>query len=153
MRKRIVPAISLDAALHDQWLDLEDMAEVHVSSEEQSHPIEAALLPDHGEGWRASEPGRQTIQIIFDSPQDLAQIRLVFVEERFSRTQEFALRWAATRDEARREIVRQQYNFTPVSSEVEVYTVNLRGVKILELEIVPAIQGEGHASLAELRLR
>src|SRR5437762_13309032 len=102
MRKRIVPAISVHAALHDQWLDLEGIAEVHVTSEEQSHPIEAALLPGQGKGWRASEPGRQTIQIIFDSPQDLAQIRLVFVDERFARPEECSLRGAATGEEPRR---------------------------------------------------
>ena len=53
-----------------------------------------------------------------------------------------------------KEILRQQFNFTPGSSEVENYTVLLKHVKILELEINPAINDpSAFATLAELRIR
>jgi hypothetical protein len=152
MRKRITPSISVRSALHGEWLDLEGLAEIEVTSEHPIHPIEGALLPGMGPGWRAAQSGKQTLRITFDSPQDLRLIHLVFIEDQCYRTQEFVLRWAGAPDEPRIEIVRQQYNFTPTSSEVEDFAVELRGVKLLELEITPSIDGNGCASLAELRL-
>ena len=49
MRKRIVASPAREtASLDDDWLDLESLAEVEVTSEDAAHPIEAALLPGHG---------------------------------------------------------------------------------------------------------
>jgi len=154
MRKRIDPVISEPSRVPPQdWLDLERLAEVEITSEDHAHPIEAALLPGGGSGWRASQPGRQTLRILFNEPQDLRQIHLVFTEEHRARTQEFVLRWSLGDHQPLEQIVRQQYNFTPSSREVEDYTVELNGVKRLELEINPSIgHGDLHASLTELRL-
>jgi hypothetical protein len=156
LRKRIDPAISKALPLQQEgWIDLEAEAEVEVTSEDPAHPIEAALLPGEGPGWRAAEPGPQTIRILFDRPRDLRLIHVVFTEESTSRTQEFVLRWSAGHDRATREIVRQQYNFSPVSSEVEDYSVTLHGAKLVELEVNPSVDGRGdvHAQLTELRFR
>jgi hypothetical protein len=154
MRKRIDTVISEPAPLPPQdWLDLESLAEVHITSEDHTHPIEAALLLGGGSGWRASQTGRQTLRILFNEPQDLRQIHLVFTEEHRARTQEFVLRWSLGDHQPLEQIVRQQYNFTPSSREVEDYTVELNGVKRLELEINPSIgHGDHYASLMELRL-
>ena len=54
-----------------------------------------------------------------------------------------------------REVVRQQWVFHPKGSthETEDYRVDLSGVMILELAIVPDIAGgDAAASLAEMRL-
>ena len=54
-----------------------------------------------------------------------------------------------------REIVRQQYIFSPpeTNQEIEDYCVKLDRVIALELEIVPDISGgRAYASLAEMRL-
>jgi hypothetical protein len=51
--------------------------------------------------------------------------------------------------------VRQQWNFSPPNTvrEVEDYRVDLSGVTVLELVIVPDISRESaHASLKSLRL-
>jgi hypothetical protein len=46
MQKRIVGRAQQEAALPDQdWLNVERLADVEVSSEDAEHPIEAALLP------------------------------------------------------------------------------------------------------------
>lgn len=156
MRKRVVGAVPREAARPGEaWLDLELLARVEVTSEERAHPIEAALLDGAGSGWRAAEPGAQTIQLIFDVPQRLTRIRLVFVERETARTQEFVLRWSSDGGRSFRDIVRQQWNFTPPGTmrEVEDYRVDLSAVTALLLEIVPSISGgEARASLAELRL-
>ena len=56
---------------------------------------------------------------------------------------------------ALREIVRQQYNFSPPGNtrELEDYFVDLEAMTMLELQINPDISGGGvHASLEQLRL-
>jgi hypothetical protein len=65
------------------------------------------------------------------------------------------LRWLPEGRQSRREIVRQQYTFSPpaTNQEIEDYSVKLDGVIGLELEIVPDISGGGaNASLAQMRL-
>ncbi len=156
MRKRTIHDDSQDVSAADQrWLDVDRLAQVEITSEDSAHPIESALLPDAGPGWQAAGPGQQTIRLLFDAPVRLRHIRLVFDEARQPRTQEFALRWLPDGGQSYRELVRQQYNFSPpgTTREVEDYTVNLDGVTRLELTIVPDISGgEARASLARLQL-
>jgi len=136
-------------------LNVEHLAQVEVTSEAAAHPIESALIPGAGPGWRAEEPGQQTVRLLFDEPQRVRHIRLLFQEDERQRTQEFVLRWSSDGGQSYREIVRQQYNFSPPgsTSECEDYDVNLDRVTALELAIVPDISGAPVcASLAELRL-
>lgn len=135
------------------WLSLSDAIEVELTSEDPERPIERALLFHETEGWRATTPGRQTISLIWAAPIQLKRVRLVFEEREHARTQEFVLR-ASTRD-GDREIVRQQFTFSPPGTAVESeeYVANLDGVTRLELEIVPAIGGGGAvATLKEWRV-
>ena len=63
-----------------EWLDLESIARAEVSSEDSQHPIESAFKHGESLGWRASQPGVQTIRLLFDEPKDLRQIVLRFSE-------------------------------------------------------------------------
>lgn len=55
MRKRIMTPGPRGPAAGDQdWLNVEALAEVEISSEDAAHPIESALLPGGGSGWRAA---------------------------------------------------------------------------------------------------
>ncbi|MCI0664783.1 MAG: hypothetical protein L0220_27285, partial [Acidobacteria bacterium] len=140
MRKRIIsPAPQENAPPEEDWLNLEDLAQVEFTSEDAEYPIETALLPGTGSGWRAAQAGEQTIRLNFDRPQQLNRIRLLFLEPDAVRTQEFTLRWSPDGGQSFREIVRQQWNFSPpdATREVEDYRVELSGVTILELTIVP----------------
>lgn len=156
MRKRIINPVQQDT-LHPErnWLDIEKIALVEVSSEATEYPIEAALLPDKISGWRASDSGKQMIRLIFDYPQQLEWIKLSFEELAVERTQEYTLRWSADNGESYQEIVRQQWNFSPEgsTSQIEEYHVQLTSVTTLELIITPDI-GERNcvASLTQLRL-
>jgi hypothetical protein len=156
MRKRIITQVPKDAARLDEgWLNVEHLARVEVTSEDAANPVESALLPGTERGWRAAQPGEQTIRLIFDQPQRLKHIRLVFEEGTCERTQEFVLRWSPDGGVSYREIVRQQWNFSPAGTvkEVEDYRVELSGVTVLELTIVPNKGGgEARASLEQLRL-
>lgn len=156
MRKRIISQEPPVASVDDRdWLDLEPRVQVELTSEDARHPIEAALAMQGGAGWRAQQPGKQTIRLRFDEPQDIRRVRLEFEENERARTQEFVLRWSPDGGVSWNEIVRQQYNFSPPDSscEVEDYMVNLDGLTLLELTVIPDISaGEAHASLARLRL-
>ena len=126
-----------------------------MTSEEDGYPIEFALLGDEKHGWRAASAGTQTIRLIFDEPQELRRIWLVFEDTENTRTQEFVLRWSPATGNSFREIVRQQWNFSSAGSvrEIEDYAVELSAVKVLELIIVPDQSGGAtRATLASLRL-
>ena len=144
MRKTIVPRESSSGMETGQgWLDLGNLAQVEITSEDPSHPIESALQPDGGAGWLAAEPGPQVLRLLFDQPQSIRRVYLEIEEKERPRTQEFVLRWSADNGKTYRELVRQQYNFHPpgAMSEKEEYTVNLSGVTALELEIQPDVMG------------
>ena len=128
---------------------------VEVTSEDNDFPVESALVSGETPGWRAAMPGTETIRLIFDQPQKLKQISLVFEENETTRTQQFVLRWSSDGGTSFREIVRQQWNFrTPETvREVEEYQVELSNVTVLELIIVPNMSGgAARASLKSLGL-
>jgi hypothetical protein len=156
MRKRIIaPVEQKDAAVDQHWLNLEELVEVELTSEDAAWPIESALLPAGRSGWRAAGPGAQTIRLVFANPQHIRRIWLSFVETDTERTQEYVLRWSPDGGESFREIVRQQWNFSPqgATCETQEHHVDLPAVTVLELSIIPDIsEGEAIASLAQLRL-
>jgi hypothetical protein len=157
MRKRVItPTPQKSIQLHDEgWMDLDRVASVEVTSEQKDYGIESALVSGETRGWRAASPGTQTIRLLFDQPQRLRRISLVFEENEIKRTQEFVLRWSADGGRSFREIVRQQWNFSPPNTirEVEEYPIELSDVTVLELIVVPDISREAaRASLKSLRL-
>jgi F5/8 type C domain len=122
----------------DQWLNLEELASVEVSSEDPSYPFEDALHGAVRGGWKAAAPGPQAIRLTFDQPQSIRRIRLEFREDGPERVQEFAL-YAMTANQARKEVLRQQWTFSPGGStqEIEDYPVELADVTAIELQIDP----------------
>jgi hypothetical protein len=156
MRKRLITPIPQDVPLDEIWLNLDGAAVVEVTSEDMDYPVESALVSGQKRGWRSADAGAQTIRLVFDKSQALKRIALVFEENEIERTQEFTLRWSPDGGRSFREIVRQQWNFSPPNSirDVEEYRVELSGVNVLELVIVPDISGGvARASLKSLRLR
>jgi F5/8 type C domain len=154
MRKVIIAPVRYDKVLPTEiWLNLDELATVHVTSEQPSYPIESAFTPD-GVGWRAASNGTQTIRLVFDEPQKITRIWLMFEETENARTQEFVLRWSPDRGQTFHEIVRQQWNFGSDSArETENYNVELSGVTVLELIIMPDNRGgQAKASLMGMRL-
>jgi hypothetical protein len=156
MRKRITSHETHGASPSDQnWLDLQSVAQVELTSEDATHPIESALIPGAGSGWRAAQSGEQTIRLLFDEPQRIKRIRLAFQEDEEDRTHEFVVRWSADGGRSYQEIVRQQYNFSPPANtrELEEYAVDLDRVTTLELSIVPNISGgNSRASVAQFHV-
>jgi hypothetical protein len=156
MRKRLItPTPESIQTRGESWLDVEGQAVVEVTSEDKNYPIESAFVSGAAQGWRAAAPGSQTIRLVFDQPQRLRCISLVFEENETARTQEFVLRWSPDGGRSIKDIVRQQWNFSPPGAvrEVEEYQVDLSGVTALELIINPNIGGgTARASLKNFSL-
>ena len=90
MRKRpITPTPETVRPRAEGWLDVDRAAIVEISSEEKDYSVESAFASEETQGWRAAESGQQTIRLVFDQPQRLKQISLVFEEKEMPRTQEF----------------------------------------------------------------
>ena len=175
MRKQVAGPAKIGARDADgqSWLDLESIASVELTSENPDFPIEDALTGHYGvkqagrghacRGWSAGANGPQTITLRLDHPQTIHKVRVRFSEPENERWQEFALRCLIAGDGSSggsgqtewREIVRQQWTFSPLGSieETEEYMVNLPGVTALELWIDPD-RGRNRirATLAELRV-
>lgn len=158
MRKSIVsPSPVAATPIRDLWRDLVRIARVEITSEDEAFPIEHALGKTETTGWRASGTGPQIIRMHFDEPITIHRIHLHFVEKSTERSQEFAI-FAGSGTELR-EVVRQQFTFSPGGSteETEDYTVSLDGVTVMELKIDPdrshdPSQSQSYASLQSLRL-
>ena len=141
MRKRLITPTPQDIpAPNEEWL----------------YPVESALVSGETEGWRAADSGTQTIRLVFGVPQRIRRIWLVFEETEAERTQEFVLRWFSDGGHSFREIVRQQWNFSPPETirEIEDYQVELSDVTVLEIIISPdkSRGAPARASLKSLRL-
>lgn len=157
MRKRIISNSILEEqgkSTVQKWINIEELVEVEISSEDEAHPIESALLSGSVSGWRAVDSGEQTIRLVFNRPQSIKIIMLKFEELSIERTQEYILCWSNESGQSH-EIVRQQWNFSPngATNEIENHHVELSDVKDLELTINPDISGgNALASLRELRI-
>ena len=158
MRKSIVsPSNAAATPIGELWRDLERIARVEISSEDESFPIEHALSRTVTGGWKAATTGPQLIRLHFDEPLAVKRLQLHFVDKTSERSQEFAV-FAGAGAELK-EIVRQQWSFSPQGSteEIEEYTVNLSGITTLELKIDPdrshdPKQSQSYASLQSLKL-
>jgi hypothetical protein len=158
MRKSIVsPSTTTASPISDLWRDLERIARVEISSEDEKFPIEQALGKKATTGWRAATTGPQLIRLHFDEPLTIKRLQLHFVDKISERSQEFAL-YAGAGAELK-EIVRQQWTFSPSGSteEIEDYAENLSGITTLELRIDPDRShdpkaSKEYASLQSLKL-
>src|SRR5438477_11832584 len=110
MRKQVfTPTPQGIRATNVGWLGLDRAASFEVTSEEKNYGIDSALVSGETQGWRAASPGTQTIRLLFDQPQRLRRISLVFEESETERTQEIVLRWSPDGGHSFREMLRQRW--------------------------------------------
>ena len=158
MRKSVIAGSTAGSVVGpESWLDLDAIARVEITSEDVNLPIEDALGKTATTGWRAAGTGPQVVRLLFDAPQAVQRIQLHFVEGAKERSQEFSV--YAGSDAELREVVRQQWTFSPhgATEEIEDYTVDLHGVTTLELRIDPDRShdpklSQSYASLQSMRL-
>ncbi len=104
----------------------------------------------------AGEPGEQTLILAFDTPQAIRRVALEVEETEVARTQELQLAISTDGGTNYREVVRQEYNFSPPGAmfEREDWAVQVEGVTHLRLVIKPDKGGKPcRATITSLILR
>jgi hypothetical protein len=142
LRKQIIrpsPATSNHKAGE---IDIAAVATVLVTSEDAEHPIDHAFDDRRGQGgsrWVAGDLGDQTVVLAFDAPQAIRRVALEVEEPEVARTQELQSAISCDGGRTYRELVRQEYNFSPPGTtfEREDWAVNAEGVTHLRLVIEP----------------
>ncbi len=158
LRKQIIkPHLVIPDATSGE-IDIAAVATVHVTSESPEHPVDHVFDDDRGPGgtrWIAGEPGEQTMTLAFDAPQTINQILLEVDEPEVARTQELQLSFSCDGGRTYRELLRQEYNFSPAGTTLgrEKWTVSAQGVT--HLRIVKPDKGDKpcRATLTSLVLR
>ncbi len=139
-------------------LDIAGCATVAYSSEDAAHPIENLLDDRTGAGgtYWASERFNTTEQLVveFDAPQSISRLVYEIEETRLERTQETRIEVSSDHGHAYRQLVVQEYAFSPQGAtfEREDLRLNAAGVTHLRLTLVPNKSGSGKATLTSLRL-
>jgi hypothetical protein len=159
LRKQIIRAPALTAVPTPDEIDIAAVATVLVTSETATHPVEHAFDSHRGPGgsrWVAGEPGEQTLILAFDAPQAIRRVILEVEEPEVARTQELQLALSTDGGRAYREVLRQEYNFSPPGTtfEREDWAVTAEGVTHLRLVIRPDKGGRPcRATVTSLVLR
>jgi hypothetical protein len=158
LRKQVVPQRASDSVSLEGEISIADVATVQVTSEESDHPIDNVFDDNRGPGgsrWIAAGPGVQTLILLFDRPQAIRRIGLEVEELEVSRTQELTVSVSSDGGRTYRELVRQEFNFSPpgTSFERERWSTPAGAVTHLRLEIKPDKGGRlGRATLTSLAL-
>ena len=156
LRKQVIPKPSLGPIPLEGEISIANVATVQVTSEETDHPIDNAFDPIRGPGgsrWIAGALGEQSVTLVFDRPQTIRQIGIEVEELAVSRTQELSLSASSDGGRTYRELIRQEFNFSPpgTSFERELWSVSADAVTHLRLEIKPDKGGHvGRATLTSL---
>ena len=140
--------VSHSAAPAVEWLDLETRAAVTITARGE-RLVRARSL------WSAACPGEQMIEIRFHHPTPVRRLRVVTTETEQSRTQEMSVWVSLHRGERHHHVLRQQFNFSPdgATEDVEEYTLDLEDVSVIQLRIVPSVDGRpATARVSELRV-
>jgi hypothetical protein len=159
LRKQIIKPSHTPPAPMPGEIDIAAVATVLVTSEDPDHPVDHAFDQQRGPGgsrWVAGEPGEQTLILAFDAPQTIRRILLEVEEPGVVRTQELQLAVSGDGGQTYRELVRQEYNFSPPGTtfEREDWAATAEGVTHLRLVIRPDKGGKPcRATLTSLVLR
>jgi hypothetical protein len=142
LRKQIIKGLPAAPDPMPGQIDIASVATLLVTSEDPEHPIDHAFDDRRGPGatrWVAGEPGEQVVILDFDSPQVIRRVVLEVEEPEVARTQELQLAVSGDGGRNYRELVRQEYNFSPPGTtfEREDWAVTAEGVTHLRLSIKP----------------
>jgi hypothetical protein len=142
LRKQIVETDSATPDLVPTEIDIAALATVLVTSEAPEHPVDFAFDRKRGPGgtrWIAAEPGEQSLTLVFDAPQAIRRVALEVEESEVARTQELLLSISGDEGRTYRDLLRQEYTFSPTGTtfEREDWAISAEGVTHLRLSIKP----------------
>jgi hypothetical protein len=158
LRKQVTPKRPGASSSLEGEIEVAKVATVQVSSEQNDHPIDHVFDTSRGPGgsrWIADEPGGQTVILVFDAPLTITRVGVEVEELAVSRTQELSVSVSNDGGRTYRNLVRQEFNFSPPGTtfEREVWSVAAAEVTHLRLDIKPDKGGRvGRATLTSLSL-
>lgn len=135
-------------AMDADWLDLDAVADVTVTARGERVSRGRSM-------WSAECPGEQLIEVRFHHPMAVRHLKVMTTEAEQARTQEMTVWVSLHRGERHREVLRQQFNFSPpgATEQVEEYALRFEQVSAIQLRIVPSIDGRpATARVKELRV-
>jgi hypothetical protein len=159
LRKQIIQPSPAPPVPMPGEIDITAVATVLVTSEDPDHPVDHAFDQHRGPGgshWVAGETGEQTLILAFDAPQTIRRVLLEAEESEVARTQDLQLAVSSDGGQTYRELVRQEFNFSPPGTtfEREDWAVTAERVTHLRLLIKPDKGGKScRATLTSLVLR
>ena len=139
-------------------IDIAASATIAYSSEDPTHPVENLLDERSGPGgtrWTSARLDTiERILIEFDRPQTISRFVYEVEETMRDRTQEVRVEVSDDGGRVYRQILVQEYNFSPRGATFhrEEQRFNLHRVTHLRFTIVPNKSGSGTATLTALRL-
>jgi hypothetical protein len=139
LRKQLIKSAP---ALMPGEINVVTAATVLVTSEDPEHPVDHAFDSHRGLGgtrWIAGEPGEQTLIVAFDAPEAVGRVILEVEEPEVVRTQELQLAISSDGGRTYRDVLRQEYNFSPPGTtfEREDWAVSAAGATHLRLQVKP----------------
>ncbi len=158
LRKRSLDAPAAENFRADGEIDVAQSATIRYSSERPTDPVEHLFDGQDGPGaprWVSARPNvSEQIVVEFDEPQPLSRLIYAAEEREFERTQEVRVEISEDGGRSYRQILVQEYNFSPrgATFEREDQRVERRQASHLRLTIVPNKSGSGTATLTALRL-
>jgi len=164
LRKQVIPSPDRAAAgegarSRTGAKDIPALARVLVTSESSDHPVDNLFDGRDGPGgsrWIASADGEQAVILAFDAPQTIQSVSLETEEPHASRTQELCLSLSRDGGQTYRDVLRQEFTFSPGGStfEREDWRVPADGVTHVRVAIRPDKgSAPGRATLTSLTIR
>lgn len=139
-------------------IDIANCATIAYSSEDPAHPVEYLLDSRSGPGatrWCSARPDVTELLVLeFDRPQAISRLLYEVEEAERERTQEVQVEVSEDRGRTYRQILVQEYTFSPggATYQREEQRLNVHQASHLRLTIVPNKNGSGTATLTALRL-
>jgi F5/8 type C domain-containing protein len=157
LRKRSLEADAAASGRAANEIDIVSRATVSYSSEDPDHPVEHLLDGQSGPGatrWMSARADTiEHIVLEFDRPQTISRLVYEVEEATRERTQEVRVEVSEDGAQTYRQILVQEYNFSPGGARYhEEQRLDLGRVTHLRLTIVPNKNGSGTATLTALRL-
>jgi hypothetical protein len=158
IRKQIVPTLGEASGLEPSGIVVAEVAEVFVTSEAPEHPVDHIFDARRGQGgtrWMAAVPGDQTLILAFEPPQSMRKIVLEVEESGVDRTQEVTIALSQDGGQTYRELLRQEYTFSPSGTtfEREDWVIHAADITHLRIWIRPDKGGKPtFATITSLRI-
>lgn len=155
MRKKILKETPPAPRESGGGLDVPAIATALCTSELEGHPVEYMFDGRLDTRWVADADGEQTLILAFDTAQTLSRVALLIEERTERRTQELDLALSTDGGLTFREVVRQEFNFSPDGTTIQRQDWQLppgQPCTHLRLHIRPDKSGAGRATVTSLTL-